>query len=228
MTRLAPFLIAAAFLLSGPAWAAKDSDGDGVRDRQDACPGQDDRVDLDDNGVPDCLETRLAAASFEGREQGLAWEDDLAGHSAASVSFVDAQGYLYSGSMDLELSGPFDTATAGSSFSACVEVQPGSTQLVMAQLEIRSEGAGELRLLEYADLVDCLGREELRSAPLARRQGSTQGFVSLGGEARLSTRTHYARVELHAEKSQAQTVSTRWDNVLVKPLVSEPALASAD
>lgn len=34
-----------------------DDDHDGVRNCLDQCPGQDDKIDLNNNGIPDCLET---------------------------------------------------------------------------------------------------------------------------------------------------------------------------
>ncbi len=228
MTRIVPFLVAAAFLIPGPAWAAKDRDGDGVRDRDDACEGQDDRVDLDANSQPDCGENLLVGAGFDSVDQGLAWEDDVSGNSSTGVSFEDGQGYLYSGSLDIRLSGPFDTATQGSRFSSCVEVEPGSRQLLMAQVQVQSEGSGELALLEYGDLVDCLGRTgALARTRLGGRLG-TVGWEDLGGPLSLSGSTRYARVEVRAEKSGQQGVLTRWDNVLLKPLADEPALASAE
>lgn len=42
--------------LCGCGVSDADSDGDTIPDCSDQCPGQDDRVDNNDNGVPDCLE----------------------------------------------------------------------------------------------------------------------------------------------------------------------------
>ncbi len=39
--------------VSGQAVRARDSDGDGVPNRYDVCPGYNDRHDLDNDGVPD-------------------------------------------------------------------------------------------------------------------------------------------------------------------------------
>ncbi len=43
--------------------ATKDSDNDGVCDVIDQCPGQDDSIDLNNNGVPDCFESDCIIAS---------------------------------------------------------------------------------------------------------------------------------------------------------------------
>jgi thrombospondin type 3 repeat protein len=36
-----------------------DSDGDGVPDTSDQCPGADDRIDVDNDGIPDCKDTLI-------------------------------------------------------------------------------------------------------------------------------------------------------------------------
>ena len=63
---------------------AADSDGDGMPDSKDLCPGEDDTVDLDLNGTQDCVETFAHdfgfgpsdSGSFWTRNTGWVWHND--------------------------------------------------------------------------------------------------------------------------------------------------------
>lgn len=49
--------------ICGCGFSDADTDGDGVADCQDLCPGEDDAVDANANGTPDCLETAIPTVS---------------------------------------------------------------------------------------------------------------------------------------------------------------------
>ncbi|MCA9494571.1 MAG: hypothetical protein KC621_31805 [Myxococcales bacterium] len=82
-----------------------DVDGDGVPDADDLCPWDDDTVDLDANGHPDCDETLATSwgANAWGSESAWLGRYDAMHSSAQSFTPVwkdeDANGYVHSGSV---------------------------------------------------------------------------------------------------------------------------------
>lgn len=78
--------IVAAFDLAKVPWA--DADGDGVADADDTCPGHDDRVDVDHDGVPDACESTSSTPSSAWRIPGKTADDQAGGASTVpSLAF---------------------------------------------------------------------------------------------------------------------------------------------
>src|SRR5438105_4165620 len=48
---------------SGDSGPCKDDDGDTICNDVDQCPGQDDRIDIDADGIPDCKDDWLCGAT---------------------------------------------------------------------------------------------------------------------------------------------------------------------
>ncbi|MEM7152019.1 MAG: hypothetical protein AAF799_04215 [Myxococcota bacterium] len=110
---------------SAPETVFTDSDGDGVQDADDLCPGSDDTVDLDGNDIADCSETLAPEFMFDSPADVAG--ATLGSHTLASFSPSDGGGYSGSGSMRL-------VSNAGSVTSAafvCVNIMPWEDEVEM-------------------------------------------------------------------------------------------------
>jgi hypothetical protein len=69
---------------------AVDSDGDTIPDGCDRCPGEDDRLDVNMNGQPDCaeLEVRTIDVKRVGENYWRGWYSDSVGHTSANDNTV--------------------------------------------------------------------------------------------------------------------------------------------
>lgn len=151
LTATATLTILASLGWSAPASATRsvsdsitaDTDGDGVWDTQDLCPGSDDTVDIDIDGIADCDQNLLEGPMFDDATDASAWAGDFVFDAG-----IDAQGFAGSGSLNLD----YD-AIAGHATSRCV-VASGSTDYVyMLEMDFVKEGypAAYLFVLEYTD-----------------------------------------------------------------------------
>lgn len=157
VSHLEPVMVAFLMLALPAAFAGKlspsvvDSDGDGVYDNADVCQGEDDTVDLDANGVQDCVETFFSDFGFDSASS-LTWLN-LGGVTDWMAG--DANGYAGSGSLrHHKYSGdPEDYLR-----SECMAVTPNTPHVLMAQYKLTSSSGSPqvlFQLLRFETLADC-------------------------------------------------------------------------
>jgi hypothetical protein len=167
------------FALAGQP-TAMDTDGDGVDDLFDVCPGSDDTVDLNLDGTPDCAQSMIPRSPIDSYSDTTFWTPYNGTFSG--FSGVDAKGYLGSGSLRNESTAPGGGVVG---HRICVRIAPPYGDDLSVWLQGGHIGSGTLnavtRLQEFSSSNCTLGAGAIHQDAYQVPAGSFE-------ESRLATR----------------------------------------
>ena len=205
--------------------ALSDTDGDGVVDGLDMCPGTDDSVDLDGNGVADCSETLAAGAHFDDSGDLQYWTTGAVAGTSIGWTATDGGGYSASGSLGI---GAVSNQSSGrSTHNDCIPVQPATPYNVLMQAKSQTLSSSQktrVEVWQYSN-ADCSGY-------LGRSWVDTYGAFSwktLGSRWLTGSSTHSIQVVVYVDHATDPTY-THWvwiDNLLVSPVSSKEYATTA-
>jgi len=190
-----------------------DTDGDGVFDPWDMCPGTDDSVDLDGNYVPDCTETLAAGAHFDDSGDLQYWTTGAVAGTSIGWTSTDGNGYAPSGSLGI---GAVSNQSSGrSTRSDCIPVSSATSYNVLLQAKSQTLSSSQktrVEVWEYST-SDC-------SAYIGRSWIDWYGAFSwktLGDQWLTGSSTHAIQVQVYVDHATDPNY-THWvwiDNLLV-------------
>ena len=177
-----------------------------------------DCADLDENGVADCQETRLANPSF--KVDVTHWNAD----AGASLTWDPRDALGASGSGSALLSAASSAFDAGGSnlvtAGQCVPVSGGQIVIAYANalVDDGQDSTGNAAVyVDFYDASDCTGMTTSSFSTPQPLDASAGSWLTLKAALLTSTATHSARVMLAIEKPfVAQSFHARFDNVLLK------------
>lgn len=188
----------------GSLWS--DSDGDGVHDSLDLCPGTDDDVDLDADGAADCSQTFVGTGAFDSFAEGSAWLG-----SNAWTSTQDGNGYAPSGALNLST-----TTMLAHGLSPCVAVSSNTQHELLAQVYAFNGTQPvdvKLQVWEYADTT--CSSSSPASTPIDQITSNTNGWSVMGGRFLMGTGTGSVRVVVVNSPVSTTMTDVYFDNILL-------------
>ena len=198
---------------SPPVVESVDSDGDGVDDADDLCPGSDDTVDLNSNDVPDCDETAGPNLMFD--TAGSVGNATIHPNSVGSHGSMDAMGW--SGSGGLWLTSSLANITAA--MSVCVNVPVFYDTF---ELWFQSRTAWTPNAPAYAEIRQytgkgCTGSSGINGNYVNLGNGGTSNvpWPTYSHEVPLLTSTRSVLVGITMGTDQPWTI----DNILLLPII---------
>jgi hypothetical protein len=101
----------------------------GAGDMAGSCPGLDPSIDVNQNGISDCVENLLQNGQFPTTKQTAPWAPGTNNGTSASLTFSPTDEHNFSGSGSAVVVNivPSTTANGGSVVSECVPVTAGAT-----------------------------------------------------------------------------------------------------
>ena len=131
-----------------------DSDMDGVNDVVDQCPGEDDRVDINQDAVADCAQNLLNNGQITADITD--WFDERIGNnlSLATFSAADALGNPMSGAIHVINQTAMTEANAAGVWSACVSAHPGDIFDVWYAYNVPPQGGAPQFITSFNTYAD--------------------------------------------------------------------------
>lgn len=196
--------------LTGPDAADADvSDGPEV-----LCQDRDESIDIDENGVPDCLENRLLDGEFDSPEAVARWKDFLA--VSLSYSTADQGDDASSGSLRIDNMCPLEPFCQRGATSPCFNLAGETHYDVFVAVRAAGDTAtlrGSLHL-SYSEHLDCA--IPFRAVPGGPFFGVTRDWYVVGTSGELPAEARSVAVVVSTTNENAAPITAEVDNVLLR------------
>jgi hypothetical protein len=177
--------------------SVNDSDRDGVADESDRCARLNDRIDIDGDQDPDCVENLFENGQVPLARLWFPWAGYFdRGAGAADVLLGDdATGSPRSGSLAIASFGPYGPVNAA---SECVTIQSGTTYELYSRFRIDAPAARLRFVIELFSEDDCRALSGVSPSDFLDARGTWSLFSrTLGANVVGSAHSLRLYIELH-------------------------------
>lgn len=203
-------------------YSLPDSDGDGVSDPSDLCDGEDDSVDLDADGIQDCVQTFVNDFGFRYYSSLYNWNSPQVSWTAWGRDTIDGNSYANSGSMKMRA---FTNGGGIVVDSDCLAVDPSTLHVMATQMKVESVVSNPhaaLTVTLFDSLADCqINGTSARRVIYETSMGNT-GWRTWGDRFTTDATEHAVQIAFSTGVYNQTATVTLWvDNILLHDVSGE-------